>query len=233
MGSIPWREGWMKTVFCWLVLWVSTFGLAVSVPAQEAGAGAVSGVIRVEKARVKSGGAKSFKDVIVFLKPLTPGVYPPPAGHAVMDQKGLVFIPHVMAVQKGTTVDFLNSDHDRHNVYFLHDDTGETLDIGTWGPGQMVSHTFKKTGLVITLCQLHLEMAAYILVLEYPFFTVGEIDAETRRATYEIRGVPAGKYMLGAWHKKLKMKGGAVEVAVAAGETTAADIIITRAKYAK
>jgi hypothetical protein len=52
-------------------------------------------------------------------------------------------------------------------------------------------------------------------------------------ATYEIRGVPAGKYLLEAWHKKLKLKGGAVEVAVAAGETTAADIIITRAKYAK
>jgi len=223
----------MKTVFCWLVLWISTFGLTVPGLAQEAGTGVVSGVIRVEKARVKTGGAKSFKDVIVYLKPMAPKVYPPPAEHAVMDQKGLVFIPHVMAVQKGTTVDFLNSDHDRHNVYFLHDDTGETLDIGTWGPGQAVSHTFEKTGLVITLCQLHLEMAAYILVLEYPLFTVSEIDAETRSASYEIRGVPAGKYMLGAWHKKLKMKGGAVEVAVAAGETTAADIIITRAKYAK
>ena len=223
----------MKNLAFWLVVIVAIFGLASSSLAQEAGTGAVSGVIRVEKARVKTGGAKSFKDVIVYLKPMAPKVYPPPAEHAVMDQKGLVFIPHVMAVQKGTTVDFLNSDHDRHNVYFLYDDTGDTLDIGTWGPGQAVSHTFEKTGLVITLCQLHLEMAAYILVLEYPLFTVSEIDAETRSASYEIRGVPAGKYMLGAWHKKLKMKGGAVEVAVAAGETTGADIIITRAKYAK
>ena len=223
----------MKKAFCWFVIWIATFGLASSGLAQETGTGAVSGVLRVEKARVKTTGAKSFRDVVVFLKPLAPGEYPPPAEHAVMDQKGLVFIPHVMAIQKGTAVDFLNSDHDRHNVYFLYDDTGETLDIGTWGPGQTVSHTFEKTGLIITLCQLHLEMAAYILVLDQPFFTVSEIDAETMSAAYEIKGVPPGQYELEAWHKKLKLKGGKVDVAVAAGETTVADIVITRAKYAK
>ena len=140
---------------------------------QAAGTGTVAGVIDVHKARVKTRGAKSFKDVVVYLEPLAPAVYPPPVEHAVMDQRGLVFIPHVMAVQQGTTVDFLNSDHDRHNVYFLYDKTGDTLDIGTWGPGEAVSHTFKETGLVITLCQLHLEMAAHILVLEYPVFHRG------------------------------------------------------------
>jgi len=216
-----------------LVLIVAVLGLAASGLAQDEGTGSVSGVIRVEKARVKTTGAKNFRDVIVYLKPVAPGEYPPPTEHAVMDQKGLVFIPHVMAVQKGTTVDFLNSDHDRHNVYFLYDDTGETLDIGTWGPGQTVSHAFEKTGLVISLCQLHLEMAAYILVLDHPFFTVSEIDADTMSAAYEIKGVPPGQYVLEAWHKKLKLKGGEIEVAVAAGKTTGLDIAITRAKYAK
>ena len=223
----------MKNLLYQLLLAALAWGLSVPGLAQEAGTGAVSGVIRVEKARVKTTGAKSFKEVVVFLKPLVPGKYLPPDAHAVMDQKGLVFIPHVIAIQKGTTVDFLNSDHDRHNVYFLYDDTGDTLDIGTWGPGQSVSQTFEKTGLVITLCQFHLEMAAYILVLDHPFFTVSEIDAENMSAAYEIKGLPPGNYELGAWHKKLKLKGGKVEVAVAAGQTTAADIVITRAKYAK
>jgi plastocyanin len=190
----------------------------------------VAGVIDVQKARVKTHGAKSFKDVVVYLEPTAPGVYPPPAEHAVMDQRGLVFIPHVMAVQQGTTVDFLNSDSDRHNVYFLHDNTGDTLDIGTWGPGEAVSHTFKESGLVIILCQLHLEMAAHILVLKTPFFTVAEIEAETQRATYEIRDVPVGNYVLKAWHKKLKMKSGEARVAVVAGETATVDFVITRAK---
>ena len=142
-----------------------------------------------------------------------------------------MFIPYVMAIQKGVTVDFLNSDHDRHNVYFLYDETGETLDIGTWGPGETVSHTFEETGLVITLCQLHLEMAAHILVLKYPFFSVAEIDGKTQKATYEIKGVPGGDYVLKAWHKKLKMKTGAARVTVAAGKTTTVDFVITKGKY--
>ena len=224
----------MKKLVLRLVMIAAAWSLAAgNGPAQAAETGAVAGVVEVQKARVKTGGAKSFRDVVLYLEPLAPAVYPPPAEHAVMDQRGLVFIPHVMAIQKGTTVDFLNSDNDRHNVYFLYDETGETLDIGTWGPGETVSHTFKETGLVITLCQLHLEMAAHILVLEHPFFTVAEIDGKTQRANYEIRGVPAGDYVLKAWHKKLKMKGGAAPVAVAAGRATTVDVVITRAKYAE
>ena len=221
----------MKNLVMRLVMMAAVWGLpAGNGPAQAADIGTVAGVIDVHKARVKTRGAKSFKDVVVYLEPTAPGVYPPPAEHAVMDQRGLVFIPHVMAVQQGTTVDFLNSDHDRHNVYFLYDKTGDTLDIGTWGPGETVSHTFKETGLVIILCQLHLEMAAHILVLEHPFFTVAEIDGQTQRATYEIRDVPVGNYVLKAWHKKLKMKRGEARVAVVAGETATVDFVITRAK---
>jgi len=221
----------MKNLVLRLVLAAAWGLLAGSAPAQESGPGTVAGVIEVYKTRVKTDGAKSFKDVVVYLEPLAPAVYPPPAEHAVMDQRGLVFIPHVMAIQQGTTVDFLNSDHDRHNVYFLYDETGATLDIGTWGPGETVSHTFKDTGLVITLCQLHLEMAAHILVLKYPFFTLAAIDGKTQQANYEIRGVPAGDYQLGTWHKKLKLKTGPVPVRVAAGSTTTADLAITREKY--
>ena len=220
----------MKNLVLWLVMIAAAWGLAGAGAAQAADPGTVAGVIEVQKARVKTRGAKSFKDVVVYLEPQDPAAYPPPAEHAVMDQRGLVFIPHVMAVQQGTTVDFLNSDNDRHNVYFLYDETGETLDIGTWGPGEAVSHTFKESGLVIILCQLHLEMAAHILVLETPFFTVAEIDAETQRANYEIKEVPAGNYVLKAWHKKLKMKSGEARVAVVAGETTTVDFVITRAK---
>ena len=221
----------MKNIVLRLVMIAAAWGLAAgNGPAQAAGTGTVAGVVKVYKARVKTSGAKSFKNVVVYLEPQAPGVYPPPTAHAVMDQRGLVFIPHVMAVQQGTTVDFLNSDNDRHNVYFLYDKTGDTLDIGTWGPGQAVSHTFKESGLIIVLCQLHLEMAAHILVLESPFFTVAEIDGETQRATYEIRDVPAGNYVLKAWHKKLKMKSGAVGVTVVAGETAMVDFAITRAK---
>ena len=224
----------MKKMLCWMAFCSVVCLVAGCGPAGASGTtGAVSGIIRVEKARVKTGGAKSAKDVVVCLTPLVPASLPPPSEHAVMDQRGLVFIPHVLAIRKGTTVDFLNSDNDRHNVYFLFDDTGETLDIGTWGPGQKVSHTYEKAVVVITLCQLHLEMAAYILVLETPYFTVSAIDGKSQQAAYEIKGVPAVKYVLKVWNKKLKMKGGAVEIDVAQNQTAGIDIVITRSKYAK
>ena len=220
----------MKILVLRLAMVAVACSLAVTGLGQAAGTGTVAGTVEVLKARVKTHGAKSYKDVVVYLEPLKAATYPPPAEHAVMDQRGLVFIPHVMAIQKGTTVNFMNSDNDRHNVYFLYDNTGDTLDIGTWGPGKTVSHTFEDIGLVITLCQLHLEMAAHILVLEFPFFTVAEINGKTQRGIYAIPGVPAGEYVLEAWHKKLKMKSGSDRVTVVAGSTTTVDLVITRTK---
>lgn len=196
-------------------------------------AGSVTGKVSVERAKVIASGPKSEKDVVVFLEPQATGNYPAPERHIEMDQKGLVFIPHVMAVQTGTPVDFLNSDNDRHNVYFLFEKTGSTLDIGTWGPGQTVTHTFDDTGSVITLCQLHLEMAAYILVFDHPFYRVVELDPQTQATDFKITGVPPGRYLLQAWHKKLKVKGKSIEVTVKGDEEIQVDLYITKSKYAK
>lgn len=219
----------MRHVVALLMMVAAAWRPAWAEPGLGSGLGAVTGRIEVRNTRVKTSGAKSFKDVVVYLEPLSSAaVFPPPEAHAVMDQRGLTFIPHVIAIQKGTTVDFLNSDNDRHNVYFLYDDTGKTLDIGTWGPGQSVSHAFGEAGLVITLCQLHLEMAAYILVLEYPFFTVAEIDGESQSAPYAITGVPAGDYALRVWHKKLSLKEGALRVTLSAGQAKNLNIPIGR-----
>ncbi len=218
----------------WITVVGAIWALGMCVPwAGAADFGSVSGVIRVEQAKVKTDGPKSFKDVVVYLEPAKPGSCPPPAARAEMDQRGLIFIPHVIAIQKGATVDFFNNDNDRHNVYFLYDDTGDTLDIGTWGPGQTVSHTFERTGVIITLCKLHLEMAAYILVFDCPYFTVAEIDANSQQASFKIDSVPPGQYKLKAWHKKLLMKGGSADIAVSAGQSFQCDLVITKKSNAK
>ncbi len=149
-----------------------------------------------------------------------------------MDQRGLVFIPHVLAVQRGTTVTFLNNDNDEHNVYFLDDRTGETLDIGTWGQGVAVDHTFAEAGTVITLCKLHLEMAAYIVVVKSPWFSRITLDPTSRRGAFAIEDVPPGEYELSVWHKKLKQKGGTTRVNVSRGAAVDVDAVITKAKYA-
>lgn len=195
--------------------------------------GTVAGNIQVWKTKVKTDGPKSDKDVVVFLEPVVGKQYSSVKKSAVMDQRGLTFIPHVVSIQKGTTVEFKNSDNDKHNVYFLYDKTGETLDIGTKPPGESVFHTFQDMGVVITLCKLHLEMAAYVIVLDNPFFTQAVIDGDTQQGSYRIQNIPPGEYILKTWHKKLKMKGKCARVVVENGKTTTFDIIITKRKYAK
>jgi hypothetical protein len=95
-----------------------------------------------------------------------------------------------------------------------------------------VDHLFEEAGTVIVLCKLHLEMAAYVVVTDGPWFDVAELDGDSLAGDFEIPDVPAGEYTLTAWHKKLKQKGGSVAISVAPGATTEAEIVLTKAKYA-
>jgi len=194
--------------------------------------GSVEGTIAVQQAAIRGDGPKHDRDVVLYLEPAGGGGFPPVDARAEMDQKGLVFVPHVLAVRKGATVTFLNSDNEQHNVYFLDDRTGETLDIGTWGPGVSVDHRFESAGVMITLCKLHLEMAAFVVVVDTPYFTTVQLDAADGTSRFAIRGVPPGRYRLHVWHKKLRQKGGAVDLAVAAGSAARAEVVITKARYA-
>lgn len=195
--------------------------------------GAISGTIKIYRTRVKTKGVKSYKDVVVYLESVGTNNFPPPAKHAKMDQKALVYLPHVLPILKGTTVDFLNNDNDKHNVYLLHDSTGKTENVGTAQPHKVLIRKFTKRDVEIVLCKLHLEMAAYIIVLDNPYFTMTSIDGATQKASFTLSNVPPGTYKLNTWHKKLKLKGGSVDVVVEAGKTATADLVITKAKYAK
>jgi plastocyanin len=195
--------------------------------------GKVSGTITVEQAFIRTDGVKHDRDVVVMLEPIGTEAPAKPGARAAMDQQGLVFEPHVLAVPRGATVTFLNSDKEQHNVYFLDDRTGDTLDIGTWGPGISVDHTFDTPGMVITLCKLHLEMAAYVVVCPSPWFAQVKLESTDKPGRFEIANVPAGEYELTAWHKKLRQKGGAVRIDVRAEFSTEVNIVITKPKFAR
>ena len=221
----------LRPVVAWGVAVVVAL-LAVLLPTAAEPA-TVTGSVTVSRGSLRTEGPKHDLDVVLALSPAAGGAGSPTTAAATMDQQGLVFLPHVLAIQKGTTVTFLNNDNDDHNVYFLDDTTGETLDIGTWGPGVSVDHTFNKPGMVITLCKLHLEMAAYLVVLEHPWFTQVRIDPDSNSASFSIPEVPEGDYLLTAWHKKLRQKGGARPLSVAGGEVSVGEVVITPAKYAR
>src|ERR1039458_3217307 len=65
-----------------------------------------------------SGTVSPGKVSVVYVDAIAGKTFPPPSAKPLMDQKGLMFTPHVLAIQQGTTVEFLNSDTVQHNVFW-------------------------------------------------------------------------------------------------------------------
>ena len=114
-------------------------------------------------------------------------------GKAKIDQRNKVFYPYVLAVVKGTTVEFHNSDDMVHNVFGVGADE---FNLGNWTKGIVHEHTFNKLGEVIVLCNVHQEMEAYILVLQNPYFA--QLDSGGK---FRIANVPPGEYVVTAWYQ--------------------------------
>ncbi len=117
---------------------------------------------------------------------------PPVHATAVMDQKNLQFAPHVLAIQRGTTVQFPNSDPLKHNVFSIS--AAKRFNLGMYAQGESRSVTFDEAGVVEILCNVHLEMSAYIVVLRNRYYAQTGADGKFR-----IVGVPAGKHRVRCW----------------------------------
>src|SRR5665647_3192173 len=100
---------------------------------------------------VKTTGTKDSGNAIIFLEKVEGKTFAPPAEHAMMNQKNLTFIPHVLPILAGTTVDFQNNDDVLHNV-FTPDKCADNFNLGTWPKGQIRSFPFKKAGCRQVMC---------------------------------------------------------------------------------
>ncbi|MBI1895121.1 MAG: hypothetical protein HYZ57_12215 [Acidobacteria bacterium] len=142
------------------------------------------------------------------------GEYPPPKQHALMDQQNLRFVPHVLPILVGTTVDFLNSDPLLHNVFSIS--RAKRFNLGLYPRGQAPSVTFDQPGVIAVLCNVHPEMAAYIVVLRTPFFALTSEDG-----SFSIHNVPAGEYILRCWLENGSTKQQRISVRAGGVETVA------------
>jgi plastocyanin len=158
---------------------------------------------------------------VVYVEAIAGKTFPAPTQHTTIDQKGLMFAPHVVTVQQGATVEFLNSDSVAHNVFWISISGNKKLghNLGTWPQGQRQSFKFDNPGVVALLCNVHPEMAAYVIVSPTPYFV--ETD---KSGAYKIDNVPDGSYTVTAWHEGAKTKSNPVKVA---GDTTA-DFTLTK-----
>jgi plastocyanin len=146
---------------------------------------------------------------VVYVDAIAGKTFPAPNQHPVIDQKGLVFQPHLTAVQVGTTVDFLNSDSVAHNVFWTSIGGNKKLshNMGTWPKGERKSFKFDTPGAVPILCNVHPEMSAYLLVVPTPYFAISD-----QTGTYKIENVPDGSYAVTAWHEGAKNQSKPVSV---------------------
>lgn len=179
----------MKMVSKHWVLLVMSLLLGPSVMAQ------VTGTINTDQ-----GMEKYIPGTIVYIEHVDED-FPPPSKNPQMNQKGLMFVPRILPVVKGTTVDFLNSDDVLHNV-FSPDACVDKFNLGTWPKNEIRSFTFKNEGCEsVLLCNVHPEMEAFILVLQNPYFSV--VDASGK---FSIDQALSGKYILNVWNERLRAK---------------------------
>src|ERR1039457_6339952 len=101
---------------------------------------------------------------VVYVEAIAGKTFPAPTEKPVIDQKGLMFTPHIVAVAQGTTVEFLNSDKGAHNVFWPSVSGNKKLghNLGTWPKGERQSFKFDNPGSVPLLCNVHPEMGGYV-----------------------------------------------------------------------
>ena len=164
------------------------------------------------KGKVSVQGIKSPENIAVYVDAVPDKKFDAPKDNVVVDQKKMAFIPHVVAVQQGTTVEFLNSDSVGHNVYWpsISGNKKLTHNLGTWPKGEKKPFQFNDLGAASLLCNVHPEMSGYVVVVPTPYFAVTDKDGN-----FEIKNIPSGKYTLKTWSEDGKPTTQAVDASAA------------------
>ncbi len=137
-------------------------------------------------------------NAVVWVDAIPGKTFPAPPTPYSMDQRGLVFQPHLLVVPLGATVKFLNDDTVAHNVFWpnIGGDKKAAHNLGTWPQGQAKEFKFEHAGVAPLLCNVHPEMSAYIVVTPTPYFAQTD-----NQGNFRIMNVPDGTYKVSAWRE--------------------------------
>jgi plastocyanin len=165
--------------------------IALATGAAGLGAGVISGTVSPAKA-----------GSVVYVEAIPGKTFPTPAKPAIIDQKSLLFQPHVIAVPLGATVEFQNSDKVQHNIFWpsISGNKKMSHNMGTWPTGEKRDFKFDTPGVVPLLCNVHPEMSGYIIVSPTPYYAVTD-----ESGNFKIADVPDGSYTVSAWHEGMKI----------------------------
>jgi plastocyanin len=171
------------------------------------------------KGNVKVKGLRSPANILVYLTKAPSGSMDPSKTNFVMDQRNLEFIPHVMPILVGASVQFPNNDEVDHNIFSMS--RTKKFNLGSYKPGDSKAVLFDKPGIVEVRCDVHAEMAAYILVMKNPYFAVTDKKGNFQipDANYlkqaglkDQADLATGKYFIKTWHEKLKTQKKAITI---------------------
>ena len=164
-------------------------------------------------------GNGTLRNVFVYVKKGLEGKrFAAPTAPVALDQNGCMYTPHVVGVQVGQALKILNSDGTLHNIHPKPKVNQEK----NWAMPKFMKEkvtteiTAKPEVMIPVRCDVHPWMQSYIGVVDHPFFGVTG-DA----GTFELKGLPAGKYTVEAWHEICGSQ--MQEVTVAEGGTASAN----------
>lgn len=178
-----------KNILIQYVLSIVSLILLTGVAFSDGGTGKISGTVNVKIPKFKA-------NTVVYIEALE-GDFSAPEQHAVMDQKDITFVPHVLPIVQGTVVDYRNSDDVLHNVHTT-DACAQKFNLGTWPKGEIRSYQYNETGChAVMLCNVHPDMEAFVIVLQNPYFAVTD-----KNGKFTIDHVPPGTYTLKVWNER-------------------------------
>jgi hypothetical protein len=162
----------------------------------------------------------TVKNTFVWIKAGVPNLnWQVPATPVAIDQKGCVYVPHVVGVMTNQPIAISNSDPTNHNIHPMAQVNAEWNESQPPGSEPRLQRFPKQEVMVPLKCNVHNWMRAYIGVVAHPFFAVTGDDG-----TYTIKGLPPGSYTIEIVHEKFGRQ--ERQVTVGAKETQTADFTI-------
>jgi len=167
---------------------------------------------------VQAADGRALVGAVVSARPLdSPARHAAPL-HAVMDQVNRTFVPNVLVVPVGSTVEFPNSDSIRHQIYSFSPPKRFELPLYRGKPYPPVR--FDQPGIVTLGCNIHDEMMAYVLVTDAPYF------GRTDDAGAWSAELPRGRYRVSLWHPRLREPDAEVERELSVGDADRAELTV-------
>ena len=160
-------------------------------------------------------------NVVVYLESAALQPSKAAAESFVMSQQDGAFVPHVLPVPVGSTVEFPNADDIYHNVFSLS--RSYSFDLGRYPRGVSRSVRFDEPGVVKVFCHIHSDMSGVVLVLPTSYFARPDEHGRLR-----IEGIPPGEYTVVAWHERAPRT--SRTVSIVADEATRVEFVIPLAE---